>query len=201
MRSSNCIYKENWTEFTFQGFISEFKFPLTLGYLNPALDNQGFSTRAGGEGKNSRRRRDLQALKVRMSFWKKFLNLRLLERIFSSLEQKLRVFKQITDIITFWLFFSVRTWILSLNWGYFQRKVGGEFTWNGRRISPATGSYELKQLRRRPQRRLQQNNRVKWCYTERFATTIFSARQPCNIGTMLQPFETMSQQWCNAVLY
>ena len=60
------------TEFTFQGFISEFKFPLNLGYLNPALNNQGFSIRAGGEGKNSRRRRDLQALKVRMSFWKNF---------------------------------------------------------------------------------------------------------------------------------
>ena len=37
-------------------------------------------------------------------------------------------------------------------------------------------------------------------YTERFATTIFSATQHCNIGTMLQSFETMSQQRCNAVL-
>ena len=32
------------------------------------------------------------------------------------------------------------------------------------------------------------------CYTRRFATTIFSATQRCNIGTMLAPFETMSQQ-------
>ena len=28
----------------------------------------------------------------------------------------------------------------------------------------------------------------------------FSATQRCNIGTMLQPFETMWQQWCHAVL-
>ena len=34
----------------------------------------------------------------------------------------------------------------------------------------------------------------------RFATTIFSATQRCNVATMLQPFETMSQQCCNAVL-
>ena len=34
----------------------------------------------------------------------------------------------------------------------------------------------------------------------RFATTIFSVTQRCNVATMLQPFETMSQQCCNAVL-
>ena len=32
------------------------------------------------------------------------------------------------------------------------------------------------------------------CYTRRFAPTIFSATQRCNIGTMLSPFETRSQQ-------
>ena len=40
----------------------------------------------------------------------------------------------------------------------------------------------------------------RWRYTGRFATTIFSAVQPCNVGTMLQPFQAMSQQCCNAVL-
>ena len=33
---------------------------------------------------------------------------------------------------------------------------------------------------------------VSWCYTWRFATTIFSATQRCNVWTMLQLFETMS---------
>ena len=41
---------------------------------------------------------------------------------------------------------------------------------------------------------------LRWCYTRPFATTIFSATQCCNVGTMLQPFEAMSQQCCNAVL-
>ena len=41
---------------------------------------------------------------------------------------------------------------------------------------------------------------LRWCYKGRFATTIFSATQRCNVGTMLQPFETMSQQCCSAVL-
>ena len=38
------------------------------------------------------------------------------------------------------------------------------------------------------------------CCTGRFETTIFSATQRCNFGTMLQAFKTMSQQCCNAVL-
>ena len=33
-----------------------------------------------------------------------------------------------------------------------------------------------------------------WCYTGRFATTIFSTTQHCNVGTMLQSFETMLQR-------
>ena len=38
------------------------------------------------------------------------------------------------------------------------------------------------------------------CFTGRLATTSFSATQRCNVETMLQQFETMSQQSCNAVL-
>ena len=38
------------------------------------------------------------------------------------------------------------------------------------------------------------------CYTGRFTTTIFSATHSCNVGLMLWPFETMSQQCCNAVV-
>ena len=34
----------------------------------------------------------------------------------------------------------------------------------------------------------------------RFAKTVFSAPQLFNVGTVLQPFETMLQQCCNAVL-
>ena len=41
---------------------------------------------------------------------------------------------------------------------------------------------------------------LRWCYTRRFATTIFSATQRCNVGTTLLPFETMSQQYCKPVL-
>ena len=41
---------------------------------------------------------------------------------------------------------------------------------------------------------------LRWCCVGWFATTIFSATQRCNVATMLQPFETMSQQCCNAVL-
>ena len=37
--------------------------------------------------------------------------------------------------------------------------------------------------------------RLRWCYRRRYAAT-----QPCNVGTTLQPFETISQQCCNAVL-
>ena len=33
---------------------------------------------------------------------------------------------------------------------------------------------------------------IRWCYTGRFATTTFIAKQRCNVGTMLQRFETMS---------
>ena len=40
----------------------------------------------------------------------------------------------------------------------------------------------------------------RWCHTGRFATTIFSVTQRCNVGTMLEPFETTLQQCCNAVL-
>ena len=35
---------------------------------------------------------------------------------------------------------------------------------------------------------------LRWCYTGRFATTIFSATQRGNVGTMLEPFETMLQR-------
>ena len=38
-----------------------------------------------------------------------------------------------------------------------------------------------------------------WCYTGRFATTIFSATQRCYVRTMLWLLETKSQQCCNAV--
>ena len=41
---------------------------------------------------------------------------------------------------------------------------------------------------------------ISWCYTRRFATTIFSATLRCKVGTMLQQFETTSQQCYNAVL-
>ena len=37
--------------------------------------------------------------------------------------------------------------------------------------------------------------------TRRFQTTISSAAFRCNVGTMLQPFKTMSQQCCNAMLH
>ena len=37
---------------------------------------------------------------------------------------KSRVFEQNTDIIKFWLFYSVTL----LNWGNLQREVGGKFT-------------------------------------------------------------------------
>ena len=40
---------------------------------------------------------------------------------------------------------------------------------------------------------------LKVMYQGRFATTIFSVTQSCNARTMLWPFETMSQQCCNAV--
>ena len=40
---------------------------------------------------------------------------------------KIRVFEQSIDIIKFWLFYPV-TAHEYLNWGNFQRKVGGEFT-------------------------------------------------------------------------
>ena len=44
------------------------------------------------------------------------------------------------------------------------------------------------------------NSRKNSCYTGRFATTIFTATQRCDIGTMLCSLETMAQQHCNAVL-
>ena len=37
--------------------------------------------------------------------------------------------------------------------------------------------------------------RLRWCYTRWYAAT-----QRCNVGTTLQPFQTISQQCCNAVL-
>ena len=46
----------------------------------------------------------------RASYWKNFY--------------KSRVFEQNTDIIKFWLFYSVTL----LNWGNLQREVGGKFT-------------------------------------------------------------------------
>ena len=55
-----------------------------------------------------------------------------------------------------------------------------------RRVHAARDSVSLRSLR--------------WCYTGRFATTIFSATPRCNVGTVLRPFETMSQQCCNDVL-
>ena len=44
------------------------------------------------------------------------------------------------------------------------------------------------------------NSRQNSCYTGRFATTIFSATQRGNMGTMLCSLETMSQQCYYAVL-
>ena len=41
---------------------------------------------------------------------------------------------------------------------------------------------------------------LRCCFTRRFATTSFRATQRCNVETMLQQFETMSQQCFNAVL-
>ena len=41
---------------------------------------------------------------------------------------------------------------------------------------------------------------LRCCFTGRFATTSFRATQRCNVETMLQQFETMSQQCLNAVL-
>ena len=41
---------------------------------------------------------------------------------------------------------------------------------------------------------------LRWCYTRRFATTIFCPAQRCNVGTMWQPLETMSQQCCTVML-
>ena len=45
------------------------------------------------------------------------------------------------------------------------------------------------------------NVKLRWFYTRRFATTILSATQRCNVGTMLQPFDAMWQQCCNAVVH
>ena len=42
--------------------------------------------------------------------------------------------------------------------------------------------------------------KLRWCYTRRFATTILSATQRCNVRTTLHPFDAMYQQYCNAVL-
>ena len=41
---------------------------------------------------------------------------------------EIRLFEQNTDIIKFWLFYSVTEHEYFINWGDFQRKVGGEFT-------------------------------------------------------------------------
>ena len=45
---------------------------------------------------------------------------------------KIRVFEENTDIIKFWLFYSVTL----LNWCNLQREVGGKFMWNSWRFSP-----------------------------------------------------------------
>ena len=59
----------------------------------------------------------------------------------------------------------------------------------------------LKQIRelRKPRWRRLRKRLLRWCYTGRFATTIFSTTECYNVGTMLQPLETMSQQ-CFATL-
>ena len=44
---------------------------------------------------------------------------------------KIRVFEQNTDIIKFWLFYSVTL----LNWVNLQREVGGKFMWNSWQFS------------------------------------------------------------------
>ena len=41
---------------------------------------------------------------------------------------------------------------------------------------------------------------LRWCYTRRFVTTIFSATQRCNIVAILFPIVTTLFQRCNAVL-
>ena len=51
-------------------------------------------------------------------------------------------------------------------------KIMSEFVWTGPKFLPLVP--------------------VSWCYTWRFATTIFSATQRCNVWTTLQLFETMS---------
>ena len=52
---------------------------------------------------------------------------------------------------------------------------------------------------RKPRWRRLRKRLLRWCYTGRFATTIFSTTECYNVGTMLQPLETMSQQ-CFATL-
>ena len=44
------------------------------------------------------------------------------------------------------------------------------------------------------------NGVIRWCYTRRFATTIFSAMQRCNIVATLFWIVTTLFQHCNAVL-
>ena len=41
---------------------------------------------------------------------------------------------------------------------------------------------------------------LRWCYTGRFAASIFSVTKRCNVGTMLQLFEIMLHQCCNVAL-
>ena len=60
----------------------------------------------------------------------KFLKLGPLRVHFQHSVAKIRVFEQNTDIIKFWLFYSVTAHEYSIKTGGrdFQRKVGGEFT-------------------------------------------------------------------------
>ena len=57
-----------------------------------------------------------------------------------------------------------------------------------------------KNLRFQKQKRIHVDRTYRWCYTRQFATTIFNATQRCNVGTMLELFETMSQQYCKVLL-
>ena len=72
--------------------------------------------------KNSWQRSNLPAPKALVTG--KILKSGALRMHFQHSGAKSRVFEQNTDIIKFWLFYSVTL----LNWGNLQREVGGKFT-------------------------------------------------------------------------
>ena len=133
---SNC---KNYRCVQYAGLISGFSVRLQL------VGGKNFG--AGRQGKNLRQRHNSQALKVRVSMGdpgatplETFWYLGLLECISSILDQNLEYLKRTQTSLTFGFLFGDSTWILYLNWGIFQKRVGSEFMWNSQRISPATGS-------------------------------------------------------------